>query len=175
MWWAGPQSDMISAPQPTTRASVRLVCTLSSPLTGAVLTVEWYGPVWVTCTLPGLWCCFCGIWHISRGGSTRCIGPGGGGLACFALGGPLREGPCSTGREAGRPIGGMDPQKHSTGCLHGASKFHDGNCFPLGFWLGDGQGRWCFPAPLFPSPAELYLPGLNNSPSHCLPLSEQSC
>ena len=137
----------------------------------------WSGvaPVWATCILPGLWYCFYGIWHISRGGSARCTGARGAGLAHFAFGGPLREGPCSTRREAGIPVRGMDPQEHSVGCLHGASKLHDGNCFPLGFWLGDGQGRWCFPAPLFPSPAELYLPGLNNSPSHCLPLSEQSC
>ena len=31
-------------PQPTTGATVRLVCTLSSPLPGAGLTVEWCGP-----------------------------------------------------------------------------------------------------------------------------------
>ena len=62
-------------------------------------------------------------------------------LSSFAMGGPLRKGPCSTGREAGRPVGGMDPQKHSVGCLCGASKFGDRNWFPLGFWLGDGRGR----------------------------------
>ena len=33
---------------------------------------------------------------------------------------------------------GMDPQKHSVGCLRGASKFPVRNWFPLGFWLGDG-------------------------------------
>ena len=31
-------------PQPTAGATVRLVCTLSSPLPGAGLTVEWCGP-----------------------------------------------------------------------------------------------------------------------------------
>ena len=30
-------------------------------------------------------------------------------------------------REGGRPIRGMDPQKHSVGRLRGASKFSDGN------------------------------------------------
>ena len=77
-------------------------------------------------------------------------------------------------QEGGRSVGGMDPQKHSVGCLHGASKFSDGNWFPLGFRLGDERGRWHFPAPLFPR-AELCLTGLNNSPSRCplvLPLSE---
>ena len=31
-------------PQPTTGATVRLLCTLSSPLPGVGLTVEWCGP-----------------------------------------------------------------------------------------------------------------------------------
>ena len=39
--------------------------------------------------------------HISWGGSARCTGVGGTGLACFAVSGPLWEGPCSTGREVG--------------------------------------------------------------------------
>ena len=70
----------------------------------------------------------------------------------------------------GRPVGGMDSQKHSIGCLHGASKFPDGNCFPLGFWLGDGRGRWCFPVPLFPAKlssvvqGSTTLPPLSSSP-----------
>ena len=45
----------------------------------------------------------------------------------------------------------MDPQKHSDGCLHAASKFPDRYWFPLGFWLGDGQGRWHWRVPLFPT------------------------
>ena len=52
-------------------------------------------------------------------------------------------------REGGRPVGGMDPQKHSVGCSRSANKFGDGNWFPLGFQLGNGRGRWCWPAPLF--------------------------
>ena len=47
-----------------------------------------------------------------------------------------------------RPAGGMDPQKHSFGCLRGASKFPGRNWFPLGFWLGDEEGRWRWRAPL---------------------------
>ena len=55
-------------------------------------------------------------------------------------------------REGVRPAtGGMDPQKHSVGCLRGASKFPGRNWFPLGFWLGDGRGRWRRRAPLFPA------------------------
>ena len=54
-------------------------------------------------------------------------------------------------REGGRPVGGMDPQKHSVGCLHSASKFRDGNWFPLGFQLWDGRGRWHFAEHLLPA------------------------
>ena len=82
-------------------------------------------------------------------------------------------------QEGGRPVGGLDPQKHSVGHLRGASKFGDGNWFPLGFQLGDGRGRWRWPVPLFPLRAELCLLGLNNSPSWrpltLLTLQEQSC
>ena len=34
----------IDCPHPTAGATVRLLCTLSSPLPGAGLTVEWCGP-----------------------------------------------------------------------------------------------------------------------------------
>ena len=44
----------------------------------------------------------------------------------------------SVALEGVRTVGGMDPQKHSIGCLCSASKFRDKNWFPLGFWLGDG-------------------------------------
>ena len=60
------------------------------------------------------------------------------GQALLALPSVVRfgRGPLAPGGR--QPVGGMDPQKHSLGCLHGASKFHDGNWLPLGFWLGDG-------------------------------------
>ena len=43
--------------------------------------------------------------------------------------------------EGGRPMGVMDPQKHSIGHLHVAGKFGEGNWFPLEFWLWGGRGR----------------------------------
>ena len=152
-------------PQPTTGATVRLVCTLSSPLPGAGLTVEWCGPCWATCTLPGLLCCFSEIWCISQGGSSRCTGLGGAGLARFAIGGPLREGPQ---REGGRSVRGMDPQKHSVGHLRGARKLSDGNWFHLAFRLGDGRGRWRWPALLFPSELSSVFPGSTTLPPSVL-------
>ena len=72
-------------------------------------------------------------------------------------GGALRH------REGVRPSGGMDPQKHSVGCLHGASKFPGRNWFPLGFWLGDGQGGWAremaLASAFVPRQTELCRPG----------------
>ena len=126
----------------------------------------WSGvaPVWATCTLPGLWCCFCRIWCISRGGSARCPGAGEAGLARFAVDDPLWEGPCSTRREAGRPVGGMDPREHSFGRLCGASKFGDGNRFPLGFRLGDGRRRWHWRVPLFPAELSSVFQGSTTLP-----------
>ena len=52
--------------------------------------------------------------------------------------------------EGVRPAGGMNLQKDSVGCLHSASKFPGRNWFPLGFWLGNGEGdgtgeRLCSP------------------------------
>ena len=160
-WWTGLQSDPMSVSSPQLGPQSDW-CVPYLPLSQGQDSL-WSGvaPVWAACTLPGLWCCFHGIWP-SRGGSARCTGAGGVGLACFAVGGPLWEGPCSTG--GGRPVGGMDPQKHSVGRLHGASRFGEGNWFPLEFWLGDGRGRWRLSEPLFPHRAELCLLRLNILP-----------
>ena len=87
-------------PQPTAGTTVRLVCTSSSSLPGAGLTVEWCGPFLGFLHTARLVVLLDGIWHISRGGSVRCTGAGGAGLACFAVSGLLQEGPCSTRREA---------------------------------------------------------------------------
>ena len=43
--------------------------------------------------------------------------------------------------EGGRPVGRMDPQKHSVGCLRSASKFGDGNWFLWNFVWGMGEGN----------------------------------
>ena len=139
---AGPQSDPMSVSSPPLGPQSDW-CVPYLPLSQGQGSL-WSGvaPVWDTCTLPGLWCCFDGIWHISWGGSAKCAGVGGAGLACFALGGPQQEGPCSTGREAGRPVGRMDPQKHSVGCLRGAIKFvrRTGSLWDFGWGMGEGDG-----------------------------------
>ena len=140
-WWAGPQSDLMSVPSPLLGPQSDWWVPYLPLSPGQDSLWSGVGPVWATCTLPGLWCCFYGFWCISCGGAARLTGAGGVGLACFAV-----SGPC--GKKAGRPVAGMDPQKHSVGCFHGASNFGERNWFPLRFWLGDGQGRLCFPVPL---------------------------
>ena len=78
--------------------------------------------------------------------------------------------------EGGRPVGGIDPQKHSVGCLHGASKF--GELVPLGVLAGGWEREMALDRAFIPRGAEFCLPGLNTSPSWyplALPLSEQSC
>ena len=91
-------------PQSCPGATVRLVCTLSSSLPGAGLTMEWCGPCLGclhTARLVMLLQWDLAKGQISQGGSARCTGARGAVLACFVIGGPLWEGPCSTRREAG--------------------------------------------------------------------------
>ena len=135
-WWVGPQSDPMSAPSPPLGPQSDW-CVPYLPLSQGQDSL-WSGvaPVLATCTLLGLWCCFNGIWCISWGGSARCTGAGGAGLARFAIGGPLWEGPCSRGWEAGL----------SEGWIHRSTAL--GICMVPR--LGDGRGRWHLPAPLFP-------------------------
>ena len=154
-------------PQPTAAATVRLVCTLYSPPPGQDSLLSGVAPVWATCTLPSLWYCFNGIWCISQGGSTRCTGEGG--QAQFALPWvvPCGRGPSAPGWR--QTVGGMDPQKHSIGCLGGASKFGEGNWFSLGCRVGDGRGKWRLPAPLFPCQALSLQASTTLPPSILLP------
>ena len=81
-------------------------------------------------------------------------------------------------REGGRPVGEMDPQKHSVGHLRGASNLGDGtgSLWNFSWGMGEGDGscqHLCSPTKLS------CLPGINSSPSQgplALPaLQEQSC
>ena len=96
-------------------------------------------PVWATCTLPGLWCCFDGICHISQSGSARCTGAGGAGLASFAMGGPLGEGPCSTRRETA-PSEGWIHRSTVLGVCAVQARSVTGTGSLWGFSCGMGEG-----------------------------------
>ena len=138
----------------------------------------WSGvaPVWASCTLPGLWCCFDGIWRISWGGSTRYTVAGGVGSARFAFSGPLQEGPCSTRSEANPSEGWIHRSTALGVCMVQASSvMGTGSLWDFGWgW----EKEMALASAFVPHRAELCLLGLNNSPSWCpltLPLSGQSC
>ena len=123
----GPQSDWCVPYLPLTQGQDSL----------------WSGvtPVWATCTLPGLWCCFDGIWHISWGGSARCTEMGGAALASFAGGGPLGEGPCSTRREADPSEGWIQRNTALGICVVQASSvMGTGSLWNFGCGMGEGNG-----------------------------------
>ena len=141
-WWVGLQSDLMSAPSaPLGPQSDWCVPYL---LLSQRQDSLWSGvtPVWATCTLP---VCL----HTCGAASARVYPQGAQGQEGQVQLALTLVVPCGRGPAAQE--GGMDPQKHSVGCLLSASKFPDGNWFPLGFWLGDGQGRWRWRAPLFPA------------------------
>ena len=145
----GPQSDLMSVPSPPLGPHSDW-CVPYLPLSWGQYSL-WSGvaPVWATCTMPGLWCCFDGIWCISRGGSTRCTGAGGAGLACFAVGGPLWEGPCSARREAG-PWEGWIYRSTALGvCAMQASLvMGTGSLWNFSWGMGEGDDagqRFCSP------------------------------
>ena len=54
-------------------------------------------------------------------------------------------------REAGRPVRGMDPQKHSIGYLHGASKF--GQLVPFGISAGGWEREMALASDFVPLPS----------------------
>ena len=110
---------------------------------------------------------------ISRDVSSRCTGVGWEGLALccwwFPAGGNLQD------LEGGRPIRGMDAQKHSIRCLQGASKLGDRNWFPLEFRFRDRRGKRHLPVTLCPRRALSFRDSTTLHPSVLLPspLSER--
>ena len=172
IWWAEPQSDLMSAPSPLLGHSQTGVCLLfPSPRGGIHCGVVW--PLWATCTLPGLWCWGSSVLaRVDRQGAQGREGQ----AQLFSFGGPLREGPCGTGRELD-PLEGWICRSTVLGvCVVQASSLAGtGSLWHFGWgWAREMTLASAF----FPRLAELCHPGLNNSPSRCppaLPLSDQSC
>ena len=126
-------------PQPTIGATVRLVCTLSSPFPGAVLTVEWCGPCvgyLHTARLVVLL-----QWDLAKGVLTGMDPQGAQGgwgrlsLLCHG------EGPCSTGREAG-PLERWLHRSTELSVWAVQASSVKGNGSLWNFGLGDGRGKW---------------------------------
>ena len=149
-------------PQPTAGATVRLVCTLSSPLPGAGLTVEWCGPCLDYLHTASLVVLL--RWDLVYywAGSTRCTRAGGAGSARFVCSGLLHEGPCGPGREA-------DPSEVWTcrSTALGVCEVQASSLTGTGS-LWELAGGWArgtvLPSTFVPHQAELCPPGLNNSP-----------
>ena len=147
--WAGPQSDLMSAPSPLLgpQSDWYVSCL---PLSQGQYSVEWGGPCLLLahCQAWGAASRGSGQEPIRWGGSRRCTGVGGSGLAHFAISGPLQKEPCSTRREAGP----------SEGWIHRSTAL--GVCEVQASWVtgtgslwnsgGDGREKWRLPAPLFP-------------------------
>ena len=135
-------------------------------------------PIWAACTLPGLWCCFDGIWPRAYypGGSARCTGVGGAGLACFAVGGPLWEGPRSTGREAGHWRAGSTEAQCWAFARYKQVRWRE--LVPFEISAGEWEREMVLASAFVPLQSSVFL-GLNHSPSWCplaLPtLREQIC
>ena len=159
-------------PQPTAGATVRLVCTFSSPLLGG--DSLWGGVAHLgylhTARLVVL-----GIWRISWGGSARCTGAGGAGSARFSFGDLLWEGPCGTGRESD-PLERRIRRSTALGVCAVQVPWQD--LVPFGILAGGWAREMAVASAFVPRQAELCRPGLNNSPSRCppaLPFSKQNC
>ena len=144
-----PQSDLMSAPSLSLGPQSDWYVPYLPLSQGQDSLWSGVAPVWAACTLPGVWCCFSGIWCISWGGSTRCTGVGRAGLARFAMGGPLREGPCSTGREADPWEGGIHRSTALGVCMVQAnSVIGTGSLWDFGWGMGEVDGasqRLCSP------------------------------
>ena len=162
-WWVGPQSDPMSAPAHCWGHSQTGVYLFFPPPRGRTHC----GVVW---PLSGLFtrCQACaasmgsGQGLIRWGGSARCIGVEGVGLASFVGGGPLREGPCSTRREAGQLEGWTHRSTALGVCLVQTSLvMGTGSLWNFGWGMGEGDGdcqHLCSPVEL----SSVFW--LNNSP-----------
>ena len=142
-WWAGPQSDLMSAPSPPLGPQSDWCVPYLPPLPGAGLTVEWCGPsgLLAHCQACGAASMGSGQGRISSGGSATCTGLGGAGLASFALSGLLWEGPCSTGREADLLEGSIHRSTALGGCtVQASSVTGTGSLWNFGWGMGEGNG-----------------------------------
>ena len=114
-------------PQPTAGTTIRLVFTLSSPVPGAGLTVELCGS-------------FLGYLHTARlVVLLQGAGVLGAGLVHFVVGGPLWEGPCSTGREADPLEGWIHRSTVLSVCtVEANSVTGTGSLWDFGWGMGEG-------------------------------------
>ena len=140
-WWAGPQSDPMSAASPPlgpqSEWCVPYLLSRSRTHCGEVWPLSGLLPHCQACGAASMGS---GKGRISRGGSTRFTGAGGEGLTSFAIGGPLRERPCSTGREA-VPLEGWIHRSPALGvcAVQASSMTGTGSLWNFGWGMGEGN------------------------------------
>ena len=159
-------------PQPTTGATVRLVCTFSSPLLG---DSPWGGMVCLGyCTLPGLWCWGSGI----LAGVDRQVAQGRERVAqlTFPLEIRFRRGLVAPGvSQTCQRDGSAEAQRW---VFARCKQVPWQELVPFGILAGGWAREMALTTAFVPCQAELCPLGLNNSPSRCPPalqFSEQSC
>ena len=165
-WWAGPQSDLMSAPSPLLGPQSDW-CVPSLPLSWGRDSL-WGGMLHLgylhTARLVVL-----GIWRFSWGGSARCTGVAAAGSAHFSFGDLLREGPCGTRRESDPPEGWIRRSTALGVCVVQASSLEGtGSLWDFGWGMGEGDGtgeHLCSPpsCTLLSGARQLSLP-LSSSP-----------
>ena len=161
-------------PLPTAEATVRLVCTFSSPLLGARFIVGWCGPCLGylhTARLVVL-----GIWHISWGGSPSAQGQEGQAQLAFPSKIHFRRGPVAPGGSQTCWRDGSVEAQHWV--FAQCKQFPWQELVPFGILAGGWAREMALVSAFVPHQAELCLPGLNTSPSQCPlagRLSQQSC
>ena len=101
-WWAGLQSDLMSAPSPTLGPQSDW-CVPSLSVSEGWDSL-WYGVSRLS-YLHTARLVVRGFWRIRWGGSARCTGAGEAGSVRFSFRDPLWEGPCVTRRESYPPEG----------------------------------------------------------------------
>ena len=78
----------------------------------------------------------------------RCTGEGVAGLARFAIGGPLREGPCSTRREVDLSGGGSTESQHWV--FEWCNQIRCGELVPFGITAGGYEREMALPSAFVP-------------------------
>ena len=170
--WAGPQSDLMSAPSPPLGPQSDW-CVPSLPLSRGGIHGGVVWPVWATCTLPDL----CWGSGVLAGVGRQGVG-GREGQAQLTSPSVIRLGRGSVapgGSQTHRRDGSAEAQSW---VFARCKQVPWQELVPFGILTGGWVREMALASAFVLLQAELCGPGLNNSPSHCplaLQLSEQIC
>ena len=142
-WWAGPQTDLMSAPSPPLGPQSDW-CVPSLPLSQGQDSL-WSGvaPAWATCTLPGLWCWGSGI--LAGVDQQGAQGREGQAQLAFPLEIRFRRDPVAPGGSQTRWRNGSAEAQRLVFARCKQVPWQE--LVPFGILAGDGRGRWRWRAP----------------------------